>query len=263
MIGIDITVLPIVIGLIVTIVIFATHFNPHSPSKRRSPLQRVHHSPSSSLVLLDTLDPRLCSLAQHTPSHASPSPLTPKTSIAMPPRSRYAVDPSLTAAAVPQPGYQQQQPYPSPPTQAPQLHQVSDRRPAAPTGPYAPPSLHDQSRVTPQPPSQSYLQSQQPHPQPQRSHPSLTPPPNHIPPPPHSAGPALSGPRVRIDPSQMPNPIEAQEMDQNLWDDEDFMSCDTKGVIPLAGTDWRGVDQGKMIPRGSQRLMFEFTAHCR
>jgi len=43
----------------------------------------------------------------------------------------------------------------------------------------------------------------------------------------------------------MPNPIEAQEMDQNLWDDEDFMSCQTKGVIPLAGTDWRGVDQGE------------------
>lgn len=43
----------------------------------------------------------------------------------------------------------------------------------------------------------------------------------------------------------MPNPIEAQEMDQNLWDDEDFMSCHTKGVIPLAGTDWRGVDQGR------------------
>lgn len=42
----------------------------------------------------------------------------------------------------------------------------------------------------------------------------------------------------------MPNPIEAQELDQNLWDDEDFMSCQTRGVIPLAGTDWRGVDQG-------------------
>jgi protein transport protein SEC24 len=45
----------------------------------------------------------------------------------------------------------------------------------------------------------------------------------------------------------MPNPIEAQEMDQNLWDDEDFMSCHTKGVIPLAGTDWRGVDQGDSL----------------
>jgi hypothetical protein len=42
----------------------------------------------------------------------------------------------------------------------------------------------------------------------------------------------------------MPNPIEAQEMDQNLYDDEDFLSCQTRGLIPLAGTDWRGVDQG-------------------
>jgi protein transport protein SEC24 len=71
------------------------------------------------------------------------------------------------------------------------------------------------------------------------------PPQNHIPAPPHSSGPALAGPRVRIDPSQMPNPIEAQEMDQNLWDDEDFLSCQSRGVIPLAGTDWRGVDQGE------------------
>ena len=47
----------------------------------------------------------------------------------------------------------------------------------------------------------------------------------------------------------MPNPIEAQEMDQNLWDDEDFMSCQSRGVIPLAGTDWRGVDQGNSLPR--------------
>lgn len=47
----------------------------------------------------------------------------------------------------------------------------------------------------------------------------------------------------------MPNPIEAQELDQNLYDEEDFLSCQTNGVIPLAGTDWRGVDQGNSLPR--------------
>ena len=44
----------------------------------------------------------------------------------------------------------------------------------------------------------------------------------------------------------MPDPIELQEMDQNLYDEEDFLSCQTRGVIPLAGTDWRGVDQGEL-----------------
>lgn len=158
----------------------------------------------------------------------------------MPPRSRYAVDPSLSAQASQQ-GYpqqqQQQQPYPSH-SQEPQLHQVSDRRSPAPTGPYAP-------SQAPAPQYQPQPQHSQQHVPAQPQYPSFTPPANHIPAPPHSSGPALTGPRVRIDPSQMPNPIEAQEMDQNLWDDEDFMSCQTKGVIPLAGTDWRGVDQGE------------------
>lgn len=144
----------------------------------------------------------------------------------MPPRSRYAVDPSLTAQSN---QYQQQTPVLNNPT--PQLHHVSERRSPPPTGVYAP---------LPNQPTQP--QSQQQLPPVTQSH--QAPPINHIPPPPHSSGPALTGPRVRIDPSQMPNPIEAQEMDQNLWDDEDFLSCNTKGVIPLAGTDWRGVDQG-------------------
>jgi protein transport protein SEC24 len=157
----------------------------------------------------------------------------------MPPRSRYAVDPSLSAQPVQQ-GYQQQQQQPYPVVnQNPQLHQVSDRRSPAPTGPYAPSEASHYQQQSHQ------TQQTQQHVPNQPQHPSFAPPVNHIPAPPHSSGPALTGPRVRIDPSQMPNPIEAQEMDQNLWDDEDFMSCQTKGVIPLAGTDWRGVDQGE------------------
>ncbi|ORY28021.1 putative ER to Golgi transport-related protein [Naematelia encephala] len=160
----------------------------------------------------------------------------------MPPRSRYAVDPSLIGQASsppPQPQQWPQQSYPADPNVNPILHNVSDRRTPPPTGPYAPSS------------SQPAQYGQQPAvSEPQQSiHPSYVPPSNHIPPPPHSAGPAIAGPRVRIDPTQMPNPIEAQEMDQNLWDDEDFMSCQTKGVIPLAGSDWRGVDQGNSLPR--------------
>lgn len=62
----------------------------------------------------------------------------------------------------------------------------------------------------------------------------------------------MSGMRVRIDPSQVPNPIEAQELDQNLYEDEDFLSCQTRGLIPLVGTDYRGVDQGTLEFSGSK-----------
>ncbi len=75
---------------------------------------------------------------------------------------------------------------------------------------------------------------------------SPPPPENHIPQPPHSSGPSLRGPKPRIDASQVPSPIEAAELDQNLYDQEDFETCNTKGLVPLAGTDYRGVDQGEL-----------------
>lgn len=74
----------------------------------------------------------------------------------------------------------------------------------------------------------------------------------------------MTGPRVRIDPSQVPNPVEAQEMDQNLYDDDDFLSCQPRGVMPLAGTDYRGVDQGRsqslgMLGKVDCQLMLQAT----
>ncbi|TXT05981.1 hypothetical protein VHUM_03742 [Vanrija humicola] len=196
----------------------------------------------------------------------------------MAPRSRHAVDPSLTAPAqqdqwhqhqpAPQPnpqygqggqqqqpdygqqyqqghqqGYQQQQqqqqPYVNP--AGPQLHPVSERAPV-PSGPYAPQQPSGNAHPT------SHPRTQLAPPDQQQAQPNY-PPQNHIPPPPHSAGPQLRGPRVRVDPSQMPDPIEAQELDQNLYDDEDFQTCDTHGLIPLAVTDYRGIDQGNSLPR--------------
>jgi protein transport protein SEC24 len=71
------------------------------------------------------------------------------------------------------------------------------------------------------------------------------PPANHIPQPPHAAGPSLRGPRPRLDPTQVPSAVDAAEMDQNLYDQEDFESCNTKGLVPLGTTDYRGVDQGE------------------
>ncbi|RSH87037.1 COPII coat Sec23p-Sfb3p heterodimer component [Saitozyma podzolica] len=186
----------------------------------------------------------------------------------MPPRSRYAVDPSLTAQASQQPPPQPEQwqspaqgagqpshfpPYPpsdhADASANPQLHHVSERT-SAPTGPYAPSGSQTQTHHTITP---------QTHAAP----PSMPQPANHIPAPPHSTGPSLAGPRIRIDPSQMPNPIEAQEMDQNLYDDEDFLSCQTRGLIPLAGTDWRGVDQGGSAGRVvySRRREFSSSPH--
>ncbi|OXM76086.1 protein transporter SEC24 [Cryptococcus neoformans Bt63] len=178
----------------------------------------------------------------------------------MAPRTRYAIDPSLTGrplAPAPQqqqwqqpeyiqaapPGYQperyQQQAHLDP-NSIPQLHNVPEKD-ILPSGPYAPtqsnyPAIHPSQQL--QPKQQQEMQS-----------PRATPPPNHIPQPPHSSGPTMSGMRVRIDPSQVPNPIEAQELDQNLYEDEDFLSCQTRGLIPLVGTDYRGVDQGNSLPR--------------
>ncbi|KAL7423034.1 COPII coat Sec23p-Sfb3p heterodimer component [Cryptotrichosporon argae] len=197
----------------------------------------------------------------------------------MPPRSRYAVDPSLTAPAAPafapdpapgpagqqffspgagaygqqpahgqygygQQGYGQpaygQQGYVNP--AGPQLHPVSERE-AEPSGPYAPQHPRPAGQAPAGPPA-TYAA-----PGTDELHPSFYPPAHHIPPPPHSSGTAVTGPRVRIDPAAMPNPIEAQELDQNLYDAEDFASCDTKGLIPLAVTDYRGLDQGNSLPR--------------
>ncbi|EIW66261.1 hypothetical protein TREMEDRAFT_35099 [Tremella mesenterica DSM 1558] len=161
----------------------------------------------------------------------------------MPPRSRYAVDPSLIANTF-QPAYNQpsshsQHHLPQPPHH-PHLHPDLDHRTPS-VNEYAPstsrPTHHIQS-----------IPNQASSPSPS-SHPSSHAPPHHIPPPPHSFGPAITGPRKRIDPEQVPNPVEAQELDQNLYDDDDFLSCDPRGLMPLSGTDWRGIDQGNSLPR--------------
>ncbi|WVR08759.1 hypothetical protein IAU60_005817 [Kwoniella sp. DSM 27419] len=187
----------------------------------------------------------------------------------MPPRSRYAVDPSLSAPAPaqqqqqwanPPPGdYQQhsqggyhQQPQgyqsnsSSDPNYVPQLHNVSDRRSPAPVGPYAPSGSAQQPQYSQQA-QQQHQQQQQQQQDYRQAH--YAQPANHIQPPPHSTGSTLSGPRVRIDPSQVPDPLESQELDQNLYNEDDFLSCQTRGLVPLVMTDFRGIDQGNSLPR--------------
>lgn len=176
----------------------------------------------------------------------------------MPPRSRYAVDPSLTAPVTqgqqsgysqstsPQPPYNQQGGYQDDPNHVSQSYSTSDRPAPAPTGEYAPPQQPRQRFYGEDPPSQpqQYQQNQQPQQQQQQR---FAPPVNHIPAPPHSSGPQMAGPRVRIDPSQVPDPVYDAKLDQNLYDDEDFQSCRPRGVMPLAGTDYRGIDQGMSL----------------
>jgi len=76
---------------------------------------------------------------------------------------------------------------------------------------------------------------------------SPLPPTNSIPQPPHAAGPSIKGPKPRIDPTQVPSPIEVAEMDQNLMDREDWESGNSRGIVPLGSTDYRGVDQGTSL----------------
>ena len=66
-----------------------------------------------------------------------------------------------------------------------------------------------------------------------------------IPQPPHSAGQAFKGLRSRIDPEQIPSPLEAAGWDDARFSQEPFLTASDGVLIPLAGTQYRAVDQGK------------------
>jgi protein transport protein SEC24 len=154
----------------------------------------------------------------------------------MAPRSRYVVDPSLLGG----PQAPQTSDYPAYPDQrGPQLH--TEPQYQAPAGNYYPQPSSSQPAPQQQ---QQYAQTYQQAPTPSYHR---SPPENHIEQPPHSAGPKLRGLRSAIDPSQMPSPLEIIEQDEALYEGEDFLSCNTKGLVPLGGTDYRGFDQGECL----------------
>ncbi|KAF4564514.1 COPII coat Sec23p-Sfb3p heterodimer component [Pleurotus pulmonarius] len=63
-----------------------------------------------------------------------------------------------------------------------------------------------------------------------------------IPQPPHSAGQAFKGLRTHIDPSQIPSPIENQEIDRQEWENKTYLTLPGKHA-PLATTDYVAIDQ--------------------
>lgn len=166
-------------------------------------------------------------------------------------RRRYAVDPTVQGQPAPD-AYQQPQPYEQQAygqTLHPQQQQapIADHQNAYTTAQKKTRVWDDDLAPAPQPfvPAGDHNQQQNPGEINRSATHSPLPPVNHIPQPPHAAGPSIKGPKPRIDPTQVPSPIKVAEMDQNLSDLEDFMSCNTRGVIPLASTDYKGVDQGE------------------
>ncbi|PPQ66006.1 hypothetical protein CVT24_011950 [Panaeolus cyanescens] len=71
---------------------------------------------------------------------------------------------------------------------------------------------------------------------------------NHIPQPPHSAGTSYQGLRPRIDPAQVPSPIEAIEVDRRSWETRSFMTLPGTHA-PLCTSDFTAVDQGNASPK--------------
>lgn len=57
--------------------------------------------------------------------------------------------------------------------------------------------------------------------------------------------PLPSQPKSRIDPNQIPSPVQVQEQDQQLFEGKEYGTC-SKTSIPLSSTHVRVVDQGKI-----------------
>ncbi|EAU89424.2 protein transporter SEC24 [Coprinopsis cinerea okayama7 len=72
--------------------------------------------------------------------------------------------------------------------------------------------------------------------------------PNHIPQPPHSAGLNYKGLRPRIDPGQVPSPLDAIESDRLAWVDKTYGTLPGTHA-PLCTSDFVAVDQGNASPK--------------
>lgn len=77
--------------------------------------------------------------------------------------------------------------------------------------------------------------------------------------PPHSAGQQFSGPRSKIDPDQIPSPVEAMDNDQDFFDKEWFETCG-RGGLPLSTTDFAAIDQGNCSPKHMRLTTYSMPA---
>ena len=72
----------------------------------------------------------------------------------------------------------------------------------------------------------------------------------HIPQPPHTSGRPYQGLRTRIDPEQIPSPVDVAECDQEVWSSKQFMTLPQSTVhVPLSTTAFSAIDQGNSSPR--------------
>jgi protein transport protein SEC24 len=130
-----------------------------------------------------------------------------------------------------------------PDSSAYQQQPVPDRSDFTPTqiSADAPPSYQQSSPQYSQHPVQHpYANAPPPGPSPVHS--------QGIPQPPHSTGQKLPGPRLKINPDQIPSPVAVREEDQMRFEEDAFLTC-SRALVPLATTDFVAVDQGNSSPR--------------
>lgn len=77
--------------------------------------------------------------------------------------------------------------------------------------------------------------------------------------PPHTAGQRFPGPRTKIDPDQIPSPVEAMDNDQAFFDKEWFETCG-RGGLPLSTTEFVSVDQGNCSPKHMRLTTYSMPA---